>query len=125
MATEWAHLPNAKHIDQIVKFFTTHDLPDGHYKRGATQYETWDDLFKGQHDKYRDAWDDLVDYLRAACTHCSWDIATDAVLPLVVQPDCAYILDLHPDVVRLMAASGNQPAILMEAAVIAMHKENV
>jgi len=52
-----------------------------------------------------------------------WLAATDATDALVAWDDCAYILDLHPDVVRLMAASGNEPAILMEAAVIAMHEE--
>lgn len=52
----------------------------------------------------------------------AWDNATDALAALVAWDDCAYILDLHPDVVRLMAASGNEPAILLEATVRAQAK---
>jgi len=45
-----------------------------------------------------------------------------AVTALVVDDDCAYMLDTPPTVVRLLAATGNNAAVLLLPAVIAMYE---
>jgi hypothetical protein len=41
---------------------------------------------------------------------------------LVAWDDCAYILGLPADAVKVLAACGNQPAILLYPAVLAMRE---
>lgn len=48
----------------------------------------------------------------------------DAFLALASWPDCAYILDLHPDVVRTLAGSGNHAAALLLPGIIAMNGDD-
>jgi len=52
-------------------------------------------------------------------------IFADAASVLQTYPDSVYILDLHPNVVRLMAASGNVQAIFLEGAILAMYDEPI
>ena len=142
--TAWAHLPNAEHIDRILAdlrlrpqawedayaaldearvaardaaldtaWYATRDAA-----RAAARVAAWDDARDATWDVARvAAWDDARDAAQDAARYAAWD----ALLAFIAWDDCAYILDLHPHVVRLMAASGNQPAILLESAVIAMH----
>lgn len=62
----------------------------------------------------------------------SWGVAYEITIPLAdaiamlrTYPDSVYILDLHPNVVRLMAASGNVQAIFLEGAILAMYDEPI
>lgn len=124
--TAWAHVSNAEYIDRLVALFPTYLAGVTYLDRGKELRTAWDNMRKQEiQDAWLHAWQAVSDYLMPICSEAAWDIATDAVLALINQPDCAYILDLHPDVVRLMAASGNQPAILMDRAVRVMHGETV
>ena len=131
----WAHLPNATHIDCILAdlsirpqawedaYAALDEARDAAWvaARGAAWDAAWAAAYDDAQDAaYAAAWDAA----RGAPRDAAWDAAWDALLALIAWDDCAYILDLHPHVVRLMAASGNQPAILLESAVIAMHEEH-
>lgn len=49
---------------------------------------------------------------------------TDPCQALAGWHDCAYMLDLHPDVVRTLAGSGNHAAVLLLPAIIAMRGDD-
>jgi len=130
MTTAWAHLPTAEHIDRILgDLMCRPHIWDGEYDIGS----------KHAADVVRPAWISAmvvagcmrewvaIDNMTARGPRVgyrtdAWEAATDAIVALLATPDSAYILDLHPDVVRLMAASGNEPAILLEATVRAQAK---
>lgn len=120
----WAHLHNAEAISRIIGAARGWKLGLGDCQRSPEMEAAWDDLVLRNEttDPYRD-WELVRNSLDCACNGRAWDVASDAILVLIVHPDCAYILDLHPDVVRLMAASGNQPAILLERTIRIMHGE--
>ena len=82
--TPWAHLPNAKRIDQILAHLLQHP------------------------DRWVAAWD------------AAWNAAWDALAALIAWDDCAPILDMPADAVRLLAAVGHHPAVLLLPAVLAM-----
>ena len=78
------------------------------------------------------AWDDLpnakhiariLKLAQDAARDAAWDAARDALLTLIAWDDCAYLLDLPPDAVRLIAASGNHAAVLLLPTIIALNKE--
>jgi hypothetical protein len=54
----------------------------------------------------------------------AWGADRDAIAALIAWDDCANILDMPADAVRLLAASGHHPAVLLLPAVLAM-EENV
>ena len=121
--TAWAHLPNATHIDRILADLRLRPQAWA-AALDAARVAAWDAAWGA-------VWDAARAAVWVAARGAAWDAAYDAardaacgaMLALIAWDDCAYILDLHPHVVRLMAASGNQPAILLESAVIAMHEE--
>lgn len=100
------------------------------------RWRKWSDVYKA-HTKSRiseihDLWhtSNLVDVNTKEVR--TWDLGytvectvVPAVAMLRTYPDSVYILDLHPNVVRLMAASGNVQAIFLEGAVLAMHDEPI
>ena len=79
----------------------------------------WDDLPNG---KRIDA---VLDHVQAhpEVWAAAWDAASDAIAALVAWDDCGPIVDLPPDAVRLLAASGHQPAILLYPAVVVLNSE--
>jgi hypothetical protein len=98
MTTAWAHLPNAAHIDRVLaSLAATPELWDA----------AWDAAWGAAWDA---AWDDARDDARGA--------ARGAIAALVAGDDCAVFLDMPPDAVRLVAASGHHPAFLLLPAAI-------
>jgi hypothetical protein len=118
MANEWDDLPNAKHIDRV--------LNRGRARRSewadariVTRKVEWDTAWKA-------SWDAALKMLRGSIWDEVWNDSRGVgmgAVALVAWDDCAYILDLHPDVVRTLAGAGNPAAVLLLPAVIAMYEE--
>jgi hypothetical protein len=62
---------------------------------------------------------------RDAAMDAAWDDARDAIAALIAWDDCAVFLDMPPDAVRLVAASGHHPALLLLPAAIVFSKPSV
>jgi hypothetical protein len=122
MATAWAHLPNATHIDRVLaSLAATPELWTA--TRDAARDAAWDAAYDATRDATRDAArgaarDDARgaawDAARGASRYAAWD----AIAALIAWDDCAVFLDMPPDAVRLVAASGHQPAVLLLPAAI-------
>ena len=121
-ATAWAHLPNAAHVDRILaslkknpeKWSTAWDVAGG-----AAGYEARDAAWDAAGCEARGtAWDAAWD----AAGNAAWVAARDAVLALVAWDDCAYILELPEDVLKVLRAVGNEQAILLSTAAHALRE---
>ena len=130
--TPWAHLPNAERIDQILAHLKQH--PDRwtaawdaardaawvaardaarDAARGAAWYAAWHAARAAAMDAARGAaW--------GAARDAAWYAARVALAALIAWDDCAPILDMPADAVRLLAAVGHHPAVLLLPAVLAM-----
>jgi len=130
--TEWAHLPNAQHIDWIINSVKT--KPD---MWKAVKY-SYSDRTPAQWVAYNAAWDVTDntdrDYERDAARRAChairiavegdalYDALYDVVLALVAYDDCAKYLDMTPDEIEVWAALSNNPAaILLQPMMQVMH----
>ena len=83
----------------------------------------WDDLPNAKHiDRI------LADLKRnpynwGAAWTAARNAAQDAILALIAYDDCAYLLDEKPEHVQMLALLGNQAALLLYPACVAMQKE--
>ena len=110
--TAWAHLPNAAHIDRVLasmkknpeKWDAAWDAA-GYEARAAAWDAAWDAAEGAARGK---AWD--------AARKAAWGAARDAILALVAWDDCAYMLELPDDVLKVLRAVGNEQAILLSVA---------
>ena len=102
MTTAWANLPNAKHIDAVLAHLKRH--PD----KWVTARST--------------AWDAAWSAARGAARGAARDAAWDACSALIAWDDAGDLLAMPVDAVRLLAACGHHPAVLLLPAVIAMEK---
>ena len=145
--TAWADLPNAKHIDRILADLKKN--PDnwsdaGYDARNATKNDArnaawnaaWDAIYNAVNNAaWTAAWDAAWDAARNAARDDAWnavwdatsDAASDATrgasLALIAYDDCAYLLDEKPEHVQMLGLLGNQAAILLYPACIALQKE--
>ena len=122
MPNAWDSLPNGRRIDAVLAHVRAHP-------------EVWDAALDAARTAALDAaraaaWDAVSALVAwdAVTALVAWDavsalVAWDAIAALVAWDDCGFILDLSPDAVRLLAASGHQPAILLYPAVIALNSE--
>ena len=130
----WADLPNAKHIDRILadlkrnpdKWSATRNAA-----RTATRNAAWNAAWGAAWD---DAWDAVSEDARDdawyaarsaawnAAETAAWDAAQDAILALIAYDDCAYLLDEKPEHVQMLGLLGNQVAILLYPACVALQK---
>ena len=138
----WAHLPNAAHVDRILasvkknpeKWSTAWDVAGG-----AAGYEARDAAWDAAGCEARDAaWDAAWNAVQGAvwgAAGCeargtAWDAAWNAVqgavwgtvLALIAWDDCAYILELPEDALKVLRAVGNEQAILLSAAAHALRE---
>jgi hypothetical protein len=130
MTTAWAHLPNAAHIDRVLaSLAATPKAWDAarDAARGAARGAAWhtaldaarDAAWDAARDAARDAtWDATWGAAWDAARGAAWDAARDAIAALIAWDDCGVFLDMPPDAVRLLAASGHHPAILLLPAAI-------
>ena len=122
MTTAWAHLPNATHIDRVLASLAATpklwDAARGAAWRTARGTARGAALGAARGAARGAAWDPALDAAWRAARDAAWGAAWDAVAALIAWDDCGVFLDMPPDVVRLVAASGNHPAILLLPAAI-------
>jgi hypothetical protein len=141
MTTTWAHLPNAAHIDRVLASLAA--TPKAWTAaRGAAWTAAWTPARSAAGDAARDAargaaWDAAWDAAWGAAWDAAWDAARGAawdaargaawgaIAALIAWDDCGVFLDMPPDAVRLVAASGHHPAILLLPAAIVFSKPSV
>ena len=136
--TAWAHLPNAAHIDRVLASLEKNP-EKWSTARGLTADAAWDGAREAAWDVAGSAagyeargavWDAVRDAARGAVQGAAWDAARkaawgaarDAILALVAWDDCAYMLELHEDVLKVLRAVGNEQAILLSAAAHALRE---
>ena len=141
--TAWADLPNAKHIDRILDDLKKN--PDnwsdaGYDARNATKNDArnaawnaaWDAIYNAVNNAaWTAAWDAAWDAARNAARDDAWydaradarADARDAILALIAYDDCAYLLDEKPEHVQMLALLGNEKALLLYQACVALQKE--
>ena len=129
--SEWAHLPNARHIDWVIDSITQH---------AEIWAETYDSNWNvGRVAAYNSAYDmtwDAARYVRLA-VHVAVRLAAGygceigvriaarysgegATLALIAYDDCATLLDMPSEKLRAWALLSEQPAaVLLLPAVIA------
>ena len=121
--TAWEHLPNAKHIDRILA-----DLKKNPDRWSAAWTAERDAAWSAERNAARDA---AYSAAMDAAWNAAWYAARDAafytawgaILALITYDDCAYLLDEKPEHVQMLALLGNQVAILLYPACIALQKE--
>jgi len=110
--TAWAHLPNAKHIDRILASLEAH--PD---KWEASQTETqtaaWYTAWRAARGAAQIA---ARNAAWTAAQPVAWDAARTAITALVAWDDCAYMLELPEDTLKVLRAVGNEQALMLSAA---------
>jgi len=143
--TAWAHLPNAGHIDRVLASLETNPekwtaaQTGEHYAANIEAwYEAWETARDAAWDSaWYEAWDAAV---RSAARDRAWekangiawpaalasardrawekavDKATGAILALIAWDDCAIMLDLSEDALKLLRAVGDEQALLLSVA---------
>ena len=114
--TAWAHLPNAKHIDRILAGIKKN--PDKWASAwNAAWSAAWDDAARGV----------SLDTAKYIIWESVWittqGAARSAIFALIAYDDCAYLLDEKPEEVKLLGLLGNEKAILLYPACLALQKE--
>ena len=113
MTTDWAHLPNAPHIDRVIASVKAH--PDQWVEgRGVAWNTEWD---AGRSAEYNAAWLVAREAALEAALEAAWwaarYFAQYAILALVAYDDCAYMLDSDPGELAILAAFGDPRAVLL------------
>lgn len=125
----WHTLLNAEHINAVLLHAKVNPHLWGRMKYGTARAIARNEATKRTHLTDRIAAQveasklyspDLPQFEASAMMHA----AEDAFLALAAWHDCAYMLDLHPDVVRTLAGSGNHAAVLLLPAIIAMRGDD-
>jgi hypothetical protein len=132
MTNAWDHLPNAKLIDRVLADLQARPrVWDAAWAAArvaawaAARDAAWgaarDAAWGAARGAARDA--ALVAALDAALG-AARDAAWDACAALVAWDDASLLLDMPVDAVRLLAASGHHPAVLMLPACIALNGDS-
>lgn len=118
--TKWAHLPNALHIDRVLDALKLY--PECWAKPGPTWDRGW-----------KTSWEDSVEVRRStewiAVHAASWQVSPDVVwlmglaslMCLVAHDDCAHMIDSEVGELKILAALGDQKAMLLLPACMAFH----
>ena len=132
--TAWADLPNAKYIDMILYSLKKENtawvaVKDAVWNaawdaaRLAARDTAWDAAKDAAYNAaYNAAWDAAWGAARDAAWGAAWVAAWDAVRALIAWDDCGYLLDEKPEDVKKLALLGNQAAVLLYPACIALNK---
>jgi len=131
--TEWAHLPNAKHIDWVIA-----SLKANPKKWYAARTTAWDAAVPAAWDA---AWDAVYNEAWRAANNAAWaaayDVANeaawlavfyaarDAIVALIAYDDCAYMIESEIDEIKILAKLGDPRAILLLPACIVYNETSV
>ena len=131
--TAWSDLPNAAHIDRILKHVKENpkswtsaavsnavDAADAVRDAASAAVS---DAVDAEGVAWAAASDALRDAVYDAAYDAVWDTVRNATLALAAWDDCGYLLDAEPHQVRMWAALGHQPAILLLSACVALHAQ--
>jgi len=135
--TAWAHLPNAKHIDWVIASLKANpEMWVAAWRtRDAARYAAWNAARVAAFDA---AWNTAGEAARGAAWGAAWDAtrvaafdaawntageaarcaATDAIAALVAYDDCAYMIESEVGELKIIAAFGDQKAVLLLPACI-------
>ena len=110
--SKWSHLPNAKYIDRII----------AHVKANSgAWYEAWGEARDAAWDAaYEAAWDAAYGAACVAAWDAAWGAVRGAILALVAWDRAGGLMDLPAEQVKVLAILGDQVAILMYPAIVAM-----
>lgn len=130
----WAYLPNAPHIDRVLKHMTENPARwdaawDATWNAAwsvawnAAWNAAWETAWNANRgDAWNAAWEAARNTAEDAAWNAAWSVAWSAVSAFVAWDDCAHLLDLTPEAVKGIARiSDSQAAILLLPAVIALH----
>jgi hypothetical protein len=118
--TAWSDLPNAKFIDLVM---------DSVKKNPAAWDAAWDAARNAASGAARNAawnaaWDAAWYAARNAAWYAEWTAARGAargaILALIAWDDCGYLLEENPEDVKMLALLGNQAAVLLYTACLAL-----
>jgi len=124
--TAWAHLPNSKHIDWVIASLKVHPkkwAAAWNAARNVAWYAASDAAWGAARDAARDAaydaaFDAADDAAFDAADDAACDAACDAILALIAYDDCAYMIESEIGELKIIAAFGDQRAILLLPACI-------
>ena len=137
--TAWAHLPNAEHIDRILaslkanpqqwtdawnKIYPAGTTAAGEAARAAGFGVVWEaarrTAWYAAMEAARGAAPDAVRYAAWGAAHeAARDAVRYAISALIAYDDCAYMLESEVGELRILAALGDQKAILLVPACLA------
>jgi hypothetical protein len=122
--TAWADLPNAKYIDLVLASMNKNPAACD-----AARAMAWAAARDAAWRAARGAaWDAAWGASRGASRGEVWDAARDtakeeawtAVLALIAWDDCGYLFEETPEEVKMLALLGNQAAVLLYPACVAL-----
>jgi len=132
--THWDHLPNAKHIDWVLaslkanpkKWAAAYNAANNaayntasdtayYLVKDAARTVAYDAAFDAAFDA---AYDAARNAARSAARGAVLEAAWDAILALFAYDDCAYMIESEVGELKIIAAFGNQRAILLLPACI-------
>ena len=122
--TAWAHLPNAAHIDRILASLAAHpekweaawtETQTATYieARNAAWNAAWSASRTAAWNAARTA---ARTAARGAARGAAYIEARTAITALVAWDDCAYMLELPEDTLKVLRAVGNEQALLLSVA---------
>jgi hypothetical protein len=130
--TAWADLPNAKYIDLVIASLKKNPAVWGaawDAARTAVWTAAWDAARTAARAAARAAARTAAWYAaRTAAWDAAWGAAWyaartaawGAVLALIAWDDCGYLLEENPEDVKMLALLGNQAAVLLYTACLAL-----
>jgi len=141
--TVWAHLPNAKHIDWVLASLESY--PEKWalaYTASDSAYAAWDAAYGAASGSAYTAASDAAWFAafaaannvayntargeaRDAVWDAAFDAATDTITALIAYDDCAYMIESEVGELKIIAAFGDQRAILLLPACIVYNETKV
>jgi len=151
--TAWAHLPNSKHIDWVIASLKTNPekwsaehilarIPAGQVLYDAAWNAAYDAAYDAAYTAaynaaelaawrmagkvlYNSVWDAAELAAWEAARDAAWDAACDSIAALIAWDDCGYMIESEIGELKIIAAFGNQPAILLLPACIVFNETKV
>jgi len=144
--TEWARVPNAKHIDWVLASIKAHPekwdaASDTAWDaaRGAARDAAWDAAYgaawaaswyearnAGRTAAFdaanNAAWDAGRDAARDAAWDAAYGAASDAILALIAYDDCGYMIESEIDEIKILAKLGDAKTLLLLPACIVFNE---